>query len=103
MLSGRVPTADGNPDFDLSTGQEPESYSAMNPYRAITEGNEETTMGKLDGKVAIVTGAARGLGRAYAKRPRSMHSNGSSSLGWNGGRNTPARNVRDWLIMLLSA
>src|SRR5467141_970163 len=26
------------------------------------------TMGKLDGKVAIVTGAARGLGRAYAKR-----------------------------------
>src|SRR5881398_3021185 len=27
-----------------------------------------TVMGKLDGKVAIVTGAARGLGRAYAKR-----------------------------------
>jgi NAD(P)-dependent dehydrogenase (short-subunit alcohol dehydrogenase family) len=25
-------------------------------------------MGKLDGKAAIVTGAARGLGRAYAKR-----------------------------------
>jgi NAD(P)-dependent dehydrogenase (short-subunit alcohol dehydrogenase family) len=25
-------------------------------------------MGKLDGKVAIVTGAARGLARAYAKR-----------------------------------
>jgi NAD(P)-dependent dehydrogenase (short-subunit alcohol dehydrogenase family) len=25
-------------------------------------------MGKLDGKVAIVNGAARGLGRAYAKR-----------------------------------
>src|ERR1700680_3421884 len=25
-------------------------------------------MGKLDGEVAIVTGAARGLGRAYAKR-----------------------------------
>src|ERR1051325_2018996 len=25
-------------------------------------------MGKLDGKIAIVTGAARGLGRAYAKR-----------------------------------
>ena len=25
-------------------------------------------MGKLDGKVAIVTGAARGLGRVYAKR-----------------------------------
>src|SRR6202035_2366435 len=31
------------------------------PYR-------RRTMGKLDGKVAIVTGAARGLGRAYAKR-----------------------------------
>src|SRR6202035_2715597 len=31
------------------------------PYR-------RPTMGKLDGKVAIVTGAARGLGRGYAKR-----------------------------------
>src|SRR4051812_3110469 len=28
----------------------------------------EKRMGKLDGKVAIVTGAARGLGRTYAKR-----------------------------------
>jgi 3-oxoacyl-[acyl-carrier protein] reductase len=28
----------------------------------------ESAMGKLDGKIAIVTGAARGLGRAYAKR-----------------------------------
>lgn len=25
-------------------------------------------MGRLDGKMAIVTGAARGLGRGYAKR-----------------------------------
>ena len=29
-------------------------------------------MGKLDGKVAIVTGAARGLGRAYARRLGSL-------------------------------
>ena len=29
-------------------------------------------MDKLDGKVAIVTGAARGLGRAYAKRLAGM-------------------------------
>src|ERR1700739_1629547 len=29
-------------------------------------------MAKLDGKVAIVTGAARGLGRAYAKRLAGM-------------------------------
>jgi 3-oxoacyl-[acyl-carrier protein] reductase len=52
----RVTTADGNPDFDLSTG--------------ITGAGKRkrTIMGKLDEKVAIVTGAARGLGRAYAKR-----------------------------------
>src|SRR6266699_5516745 len=31
-------------------------------------GSRGTTMGKLDGSVAIVTGSARGLGRAYAKR-----------------------------------
>ena len=30
------------------------------------------TMGKLDGKVAIVTGGARGLGRAYARRLASL-------------------------------
>jgi hypothetical protein len=52
----RVTTADGNPDFDLSTGI------------TGTGKRERTIMGKLDGKVAIVTGAARGLGRAYAKR-----------------------------------
>ena len=52
----RMTTADGNPDFDLSTGI------------TGTGKRERTIMGKLDGKVAIVTGAARGLGRAYAKR-----------------------------------
>ncbi len=31
-------------------------------------GSRGTAMSKLDGKIAIVTGAARGLGRAYAKR-----------------------------------
>jgi 3-oxoacyl-[acyl-carrier protein] reductase len=31
-----------------------------------------SAMGKLDGKVAIVTGAARGLGRAYARRLASL-------------------------------
>ena len=44
----RVITADGNPDFDLSTGI------------TGTGKRERTIMGKLDGKVAIVTGAARG-------------------------------------------
>jgi len=52
----RVITADGNPDFDLSTGI------------TGTGKRERTIMGKLDAKGAIVTGAARGLGRAYAKR-----------------------------------
>src|SRR6202049_3901236 len=32
-------------------------------------------MGKLDGEVAIVTGAARGLGRAYAKRLAGLGAN----------------------------
>jgi 3-oxoacyl-[acyl-carrier protein] reductase len=35
----------------------------------------EEPMGKLDGKVAIVTGAARGLGRAYAKRLAGLGAN----------------------------
>src|ERR1700730_5982680 len=47
----RVSTADGNPDFDLSTGI------------TGTGKRKRTIMGKLDEKVAIVTGAARGLGR----------------------------------------
>jgi 3-oxoacyl-[acyl-carrier protein] reductase len=38
-------------------------------HRVKTHAKEEkTTMSKLDGKVAVVTGSARGLGRAYAKR-----------------------------------
>jgi 3-oxoacyl-[acyl-carrier protein] reductase len=36
--------------------------------RRECRGMRGSSMGKLDGKVAIVTGAARGLGRAYAKR-----------------------------------
>ena len=35
-------------------------------------GNGRDLMGKLDGKVAIVTGGARGLGRAYARRLASL-------------------------------
>src|ERR1051326_740253 len=36
-------------------------------------------MGKLDGKVAIVTGAARGLGRAYAKRLAGLGAKGAGT------------------------
>ena len=35
---------------------------------ARSERYRRRTVGKLDGKVTIVTGGARGLGRAYAKR-----------------------------------
>jgi hypothetical protein len=34
------------------------------------QGKEGTAMGKLEGKVAVVTGAARGLGGVWVPRPR---------------------------------
>jgi NAD(P)-dependent dehydrogenase (short-subunit alcohol dehydrogenase family) len=43
-------------------------YNPLHPTRETVPVNLEVNLGKLDGKVAIVTGAARGLGRAYAKR-----------------------------------
>src|SRR5882724_9859054 len=36
-----------------------------------------------------------------SSKSRSMQSSGSSSLGWNGGRNTPARRVRNSAMLLL--
>src|ERR1700686_51531 len=50
----------------------------MRPARNdVGSRNWETSMGKLDGKVAIVTGAARGLGRAYAKRLAGLGAKGA--------------------------
>src|SRR5947207_15238596 len=46
------------------------NIGSSKPYRG-------RTMGKLDGKVAIVTGAARGLGRAYAKRLAGLGAKGA--------------------------
>jgi len=50
-------------------------------------------MGKLDGKVAIVTGAARGLGRAYAKRLAGLgrRSQSSTSISNLTGSSKPKR------------
>jgi 3-oxoacyl-[acyl-carrier protein] reductase len=62
-----VTTADGNPDFDLSTDLEQNSVLGRQVIPGKNEGGK-ITMGKLDGKVAIVSGAAPGLRRAYAKR-----------------------------------
>jgi hypothetical protein len=47
-----------------------QSVLAVTGYGYIlhSEPSRGPAMAKLDGKVAIVTGAARGLGRAYAKR-----------------------------------
>jgi hypothetical protein len=48
-------------------------------FADVTEGsgqNERKSMGKLDGKVAIITGAARGLGRACAKRLAGLGAKG---------------------------
>src|SRR5215210_3121783 len=37
------------------------------PYEPLPPDHEETHMGVLDGRVAIVTGSARGIGRATAE------------------------------------
>ena len=47
-------------------GLDPAIRSGSVPAK-VTDDREDR-MGKLDGKAAIVTGAARGLGRAYARR-----------------------------------
>src|ERR1700760_572112 len=50
---------------DFSTAGHRDRYCSKHMDHEKDEG---IVMGKLDGNVAIVTGAARGLGRAYAKR-----------------------------------
>ena len=56
-------------------------------------------MGKLEGKVAIVTGAARGLGRAYARRLAGLGAKVAGlgfviELGFlNGRRQLPGRDI----------
>src|ERR1700731_1601351 len=53
--------------FRQTWNQNPVFGQQVIPGKNAGQGGK-TTMDKLDGKVAIVTGAARGLGRAYAKR-----------------------------------
>jgi len=50
---------------DISTSGHRDRYCSI---WTDDENDEGTVTSKLDGKVAIITGAARGLGRAYAKR-----------------------------------
>src|ERR687898_173797 len=38
------------------------------PNQAVERRSEVATMGELDGRVALITGAARGMGRSHAVR-----------------------------------